>query len=546
MKKLTIYSIVFAISVSLAGAQNIDPTVEVSRAYEGKLMEVHKPAFEMSVPDTVYRFDLDFDYSVFTNPYKGAYEFRPYMTRMKPASESNGPSSFYLKAGAGYTLHPVFDVLWSPELKRSLSIDVYGQHRSYVGPYRALQMDAPWNGHDLLSNAGVDFGYDWKRAALDFGASYYGIVTDDYLMKRAYNALDAYLAVKSKTLWKESFVYDISLAYRYAADRSPVSLSEQNILFESSFGPDMRRRAKVSFDVDVELASYSGAFSQTLGRFCLVPRYVLDRNRLRLDVGLRIEASMVRGGSGRTGQIVYPDIRLDLSVIQDAMKLYVDIAGGESLNTYSSLLASNHHVNPGYAPGGGYASFLQSDIERVNARVGIEGRVTSFFSYNLRGGYVNGGRGLFDAVVRASDGKYMPAISYASYQRGYAAVDWDLNVQSFRFDGTVMYDRLWGVKNAGEGLVVPSALSGDVSVAYNWKKRIYVGADCGFATSRSTGLEDVVIPAFADLGINAEYVMNRMVSFWARGGNLLNMEIQRNVLFAEKGINFTAGICLNF
>ena len=54
-----------ALISAAATAQNLDPTVEVSRAYEGNLVEVHKPVMEMAVPDTVQRFRLDFDYSVF-------------------------------------------------------------------------------------------------------------------------------------------------------------------------------------------------------------------------------------------------------------------------------------------------------------------------------------------------------------------------------------------------------------------------------------------------------------------------------------------------
>ena len=53
------------------------------------------------------------------------------------------------------------------------------------------------------------------------------------------------------------------------------------------------------------------------------------------------------------------------------------------------------------------------------------------------------------------------------------------------------------------------------------------------------------IPGYADLGVYAEYVTSRSLSFWLRGGNLLNMTIQRNPLYAEKGPYFTAGICLN-
>ena len=59
-----------AVTVSAVSlAQNLDPTVEVSRAYEGNLVEVHKPSLEVSVPDTVQQFRLDFDYSVFDSPY---------------------------------------------------------------------------------------------------------------------------------------------------------------------------------------------------------------------------------------------------------------------------------------------------------------------------------------------------------------------------------------------------------------------------------------------------------------------------------------------
>ena len=54
-----------------------------------------------------------------------------------------------------------------------------------------------------------------------------------------------------------------------------------------------------------------------------------------------------------------------------------------------------------------------------------------------------------------------------------------------------------------------------------------------------------VVPGFADLGIYAELSSSRKLSFWLRGGNLLNMTVQRNPLYAEKGVNFTFGICLN-
>ena len=78
--------------------------------------------------------------------------------------------------------------------------------------------------------------------------------------------------------------------------------------------------------------------------------------------------------------------------------------------------------------------------------------------------------------------------------------------------------------------------------------------DCGFATARKligipeaakTIASSVTLPGYADLGVSFEYALNRKLSFWLRGGNLCCMTIQRTPLYAEGGINFTAGICLN-
>ena len=85
--------------------------------------------------------------------------------------------------------------------------------------------------------------------------------------------------------------------------------------------------------------------------------------------------------------------------------------------------------------------------------------------------------------------------------------------------------------------------TGDVAATYNWNRRIFAGVDCNWAAARSNDI--YTVPGYADLGIYAEYGFSRKMSFWLRGGNLLNMNIQRNVMFAEKGVNFTVGIRLN-
>ena len=79
----------FAAAVTaLAYGQNLNPTVEVTNAYEGGPSAIAKPAQQLAVPDSVTRFNLDFDYSVFEKPYQGAYEFTPYYAISAPAPDS--------------------------------------------------------------------------------------------------------------------------------------------------------------------------------------------------------------------------------------------------------------------------------------------------------------------------------------------------------------------------------------------------------------------------------------------------------------------------
>ena len=148
--KFTITSLSLAFGLSLA-AQNLDPTVVVNRAYEGKLLEVHKPMMEMAVPDTVKQFDLDFDYSVFEKSYKGSYDFKPYQLLMKPSSTVRDFNTFWLKAGAGYSLYPELSAVWSPAFKGRFKMSLYGDYNGYFGGYRGFRPSKGTEGDIVLS-----------------------------------------------------------------------------------------------------------------------------------------------------------------------------------------------------------------------------------------------------------------------------------------------------------------------------------------------------------------------------------------------------------
>ena len=115
--------------------QNFNPTVEVTNVYQGDASDIHKPQLEMAVPDSLLRFDLDFDYEVFDKAYRGAYNFSPYMLDMRPEKDAWRGRTLFLRAGAGYSLHPDAAFVFSPSLPGRFQMSVYGDHRSYFGNF---------------------------------------------------------------------------------------------------------------------------------------------------------------------------------------------------------------------------------------------------------------------------------------------------------------------------------------------------------------------------------------------------------------------------
>ena len=563
-------------------AQNLDPTVVVDRAYEGKLVEFHKPSLEMAVPDSVMRFDLDFDYSVFDSPYKGSYEFNPYLLSMKPDVSADDAGKFYLRAGAGYQLHPELDMVWSPiagKTSESVNLDVYARHRSFIGNYEQIGLvdnqltsgKSVWKGFDLDSKAGAALVYDWASGKLGVDVGYYGLHQKDVEWKRGYNAVDASFGISSKNLDYKQFFYDIFADYRHAYDHTSVAAGAARIVRENDLGVDvtlgsgLKKGGAFHLGLGMDMASYTGRVEAIAADVKLSPKYLYKKGVLSAELGLKVQT--VLGDTTLTGfdfpakeQYVYPDVKLRVNVLPKYLALFLKADGGTDIVSYSSLLERNHHVNlsvPGVVKNYPESFDRKPDVmgykmgvnvKRVDASAGFEGRIGARFSYVLSGGYVNYAEGVLDAVydMVSPVTKLVAGVEYQPYQKTFASVQWLYKGESFSADGKVTYSNSFGQAFEGySACLKPSALSGDVAFEYNYSRRIFFGADCSFATARSCGNSYVTIPGYADLGVSLEYVTSRNLSLWARGGNLLGMTIQRVPLYAESGVYFTAGICLN-
>ena len=569
--------------------QNFNPTVEVTNTYRGNSSEVHKPLLEMNVPDSLLRFDLDFDYEVFEKPYQGAYSFKPYMLNMRPAKDAWRGRKLYLKAGAGYAFHPQVDFVYSPEMKGPFQMSVYASHKSYFGNYhkispvigedeifRLKETDGHFSGHDALTSAGFDGLYCWDKAILSFGVGYYGLAAKDTVMSRSYNALDFNARVRSNNDSESYFLYDIGIKGRVANDGldyksftspSGAKVDKQNeswVFLDGLAGLVKDSRRSILAGFEAESASYSGFYEGSIGRVALIPSYRLKSGRWNLDLGVRFEyvfrnddKDYFRAMTGDVGQIVYPDAHVSFAA-GESVSLYADATGGSRLNTYSSQISGNHHLNHSFLADPAYEALtplIDNTVENVNAKIGVRGNVASSLQFDVNGGVGLYGNALMESGVFAADGRLLPSLTYSDINLVYADVLLGWNSSRVKVDADFRYRSVsFPDKDAkNRGFALPK-YSGGLRAAYNLSSRLYAGLVVeasswreGWCESEEVSADDVKVrvPGYVDLGLNCGYKFNRKLGLWLESGNLLCQTVQRNPFYAEKGLWVTAGVSLS-
>ena len=600
MKKILTAAAILACTASFA--QNINPTVEVTNTYQGNASEVHKPQTNMAVPDSLLRFDMDFGYEVFEKPYQGAYNFKPYMLAMKPEKDAFRGKSLYLKAGAGYSLHPQLDFVYSPQQAGPFQMSVYATNRSYFGKYNYLEATVEdgisridkvpsksFGGYDALTGVGFEGRYNLNESILTFGLGYEGIMAKDTIFSRSLNAADLNVRLRSNRSDEKYLFYDVAIAGRFASDhRKPVdntgtssvvrgwdNLGESIFSLNGNIGPVLDPSRSIIVGFEAENASYSNLMKGNAGRIALIPKYRMNDGKWDLSLGVRIEKlfGSMDEASGWSdpmqdglykGSLVFPDVHVTYKA-SEKVSLFASATGGNYTNTYSSIVSRHHFINPVYSND---TYFVDNSTEKVNAKIGVKGRAGSKFQFELDGGAAVHDHGLVDCGLPMINSgvlgnaatrlgwSFLPAVAYSDYSIIYADALFDVRSGGFRLDGGLHLKRMAMKDDLDLGILLP-LFSCDVKAVYDFNPRLYAGVRAVSATSRK-GLCDpylapsvnlaynsVIIPGYFDLGLLAGYQFNRKLGFWLESGNLLCENIQRSPFYAEKDLWITAGITLN-
>ena len=559
MRQHILTAALLAVSMTAFG-QNLNPTVEVTNTYEGGAGDIVKPELRMNIPDSVMKFNLDFDYSVFEHPYKGAYEFRPYMVQLRPQARPSTENRFYLRAGAGFSLHPEVLAVWTPYARKGWKVNVYADHRSFFGRYRGISpsaMATGWSlkddgsrhtGYDALTKAGVNGSRTWSSGVADLDVAYGNRLAKDPFVRRAANSVDITARVRSQNPSERYFYYDATVKYRYLDDSGATGASyavdedayESFFDADGTFGVVVDGKQQVLTDIGALVERQGiGGKERFTGNIYAAPHYQFVNDAWHFDLGVKVSALFHDGdGYGKASGFLFPAVHVDYRMLEDRLVLQAAATGGDKVNTYGDVLARN----PFFC-----LSRWEADnsVELLRAMVGVRGKVTNLFQYDLRLGYAREAHALMDALYDVGGGTMVPGLGYADYDLLYAELLYGWKSNHIEVDGRLDY----GWSDCDTRLVfAPAAFTGHIRAAYNWGARLKAGFDLSGSSSRTApaGTVDYTLPGYVDLGLFGEFGLNDTLSVWGKVGNLLNQTIQRTPYHAEQGLYLTAGLCLHF
>lgn len=546
MKRINLAIAVMALCAPLS-AQNINQSVQVTNEYESRFSDFQKTGPSLQVPDSLYRFDYSFDYSVFETPYKGSYEFSPYRISVTPEARLYDGSKFFLRLGAGYTIHPQFEMAWQMLQAPDFAIGVFAEAGGYAGRYSRRGVAESFSGHDLNGRIGLGGQYLRPAVRLSYHFGYEGIFAGEGgaepYFRSGFSSVIAAGRIQSRERPGNQMFYDIDLQYRYSSDggrsEGQVSASgENNLRVAVSAGPVLASKYRILIDGLFELESlrgddyykvadshgelFGGMRMASLGS--IKPHVDFLLGPVRLDAGVRVDYSK---GTDQGAFSVSPDVTARMALLDADMELVAGVSGGQYIQSHYAVKQLNHFA---FMMG----SSAKISREKLHVRAGLQGHAASRLQYELEAGYVS-----YQGMPLASLYGVLPVDYNAAYVQG--RFSWRGPRLELDADAKYSYLRL----NTLCAAFAPPAFVGELRGRYNWENRTWAGLFVEAQSSRlSLASDGVWIPWFANLGLTFEYRIDARWTFWAEAGNLLGMAIERAPGFIEKGQYGTVGFSL--
>lgn len=260
--------------------------------------------------------------------------------------------------------------------------------------------------------------------------------------------------------------------------------------------------------------------------------------------------------------LIYPDIKLQQSIIKEKLNIYGGVFGDFHTNTYKSFTEDNPFISP--------TQFITQTAEKYNAFAGINGVIKNDVSFNLSASIKEEqDKALFVRNNSKSSGvnNNINGIPLQGYEYGnsffviyddvkttsiLAELEYDLT-RRITLATNVQFDN-FTMQTQAEAWNLPTIQGGFTAKYKNNKwyattNIFYVGErkDVLYTSTFPSTINDVqTLDAFVDANLNGGYHFNDKFSAFLRLNNVLNTDYQRFANFNVQGFQVLAGITYKF
>jgi hypothetical protein len=564
--------------------QKIDPTLEVKRDYDAKLLEITKGKLYSTFADSLGIFDMSFKYSIFDKPIKDLYEFSPLPSASIESEVKAKSPVLFLRASSNFPLNPSGQLYIQPRLPKSLSLLFYGNHESYHGKLpgtitednKIILSPQKYYAPSYKNEAGVKFSYKWKTGETGINgsfrnnlSSYSGIAephSRSYLkdsMSIRGNIYSGSFYIKSSNPDPNTFIYGLNVGYnalksdaRFTFLNLPETYTikeaeENNLSLTALIGSGFGNSNKILAGITYEESTLSRIESTRRANLELFPRYIFKSNRWNFEAGLKYN---IWWNESEKDYNIYFRGMASYEIVKENFWIYAGIDGKNCFNTYNKLLNLNPWIHPG--------TEIKNTEQPVIARGGFKGKIFDRLSYNIYGGYYEYNNQIYFYSIPAQyGGTNMPGNSYdAVYaHEKRTGIGADLKWISDRLEAGAGFD-LYSFRdenNMTNNHYNYSPFELRSNIRYNWRERIVVNFDAEYRKkSPAISLPDIIssvynpqktyIPSYTLVNIELTYVHNKNLSLFLRVNNLLNSQVIFISAYSMPGLNGGLGLNLTF
>ena len=529
----------------------IDPTVEVSRQYKVGIADIDRPIVtDNRVADSLQRFDVDFDYSIFNRPYTDLYEFTPYQTDSISKVVRRRPLHVMAQLGSQWPFSPELTVrsqiVTKPRLNIGIDSDIKltSCEMDYLDQAKALRTGR-FNG-GLNGNLKHAWRTGEMTLALGYKLDSYVDIYNGSELDHGINSYNIDFRVASANPVENSVFYTFDFNYTSAA-KMMSGTAMQDTLFSNSrmyikgtLGSSFdKHRVYVNMVYQTDIVG-RGIGKADVGVLEFMPVYEYARWPFKARVGARFGNTYI-GTDAKT--TIHPEADLKVEILRNTIWLRGVVTGGNRLNSMVDYV----HEAPWLCNGVDGVEDMEKISKAIakhnlEAKLSLESIVAGRFALSPYVGYCSYSNRMQFRTVFTDAILPMLVPEYSDYAVTQFGLETSWKSRNLTITGNLLHNNAF--TSNGDPVYMVADWMFDGSLEFNFKRRLFLNAAYTYQSPRlSWGGE---IPPYSDLSVVLTGVINRHFSVYVKGGNLLNNKNYRYFAIPELPLNAGGGIRVIF